>query len=317
MAIGRGRRSESRRPPVRHSEQGMEILRICAPSQLPAAEAFCRRGDILHVHHAMLWDVAERVAEGRPTVLSVHVAQALMRQLRGRDDETASEQAQRRAIEMASAVTIPSAARAPSKGARVVPLGTEPVAEPAVMPEQPTALYVGRFGDVKGTRELIEAIGRVAKQSRLRFVVAGGLPDNRKADARWRRRFAERAPSAELLGWLSPGELREAYRSASFVVVPSWYETFGQVVCEAMQHGVPAIASDVGAMASLLGDAGVVVPPRDISALCDAIVALAGDRARQLALRQACLRRAPEWHWERRVGAWLRLYEELLGWSAP
>jgi glycosyltransferase involved in cell wall biosynthesis len=296
----------------RDDQREIEVLRIVAPSQLPEAEAFCARADILHVHHAMLWDLVERVANGRPTVLTVHVAQAVMRQLRKLEQPTASETAQQRAIAGASCVTIPSAA-VPIEGARVVSLGADPIAEPAAAPERATALYVGRFGDVKGTLQWLEAIPHIARRlgSALRVVVAGGLPDNRKADARWRRRFAEHAPSAELVGWLDPPALNAAYREASFVVVPSWYETFGQVILEAMQHGVPSIASNVGGAPALVGDAGVLVPPRDVPALCDAVVSLAQDVPRLRRLRESAAQRASSWHWRCRVGEWVTLYEEL------
>ena len=292
--------AKARGPATRHGD----TLRLSHPSHLDAAAAFAREHapQIVHVHHGMLWDFAASIPGAR-TIFTAHVAQAHARKLRGLADPTASERAQGRAIGAADIVSAPSEAARDviAARARVIPLGVESAAQASAADGRP--LYVGRFGDIKGTLELLQAV----EQSGVDIVVAGGLPDNKKADARWRRRFAQRAPTAQLTGWLGPDELLAAYRRASFVVVPSWFETFGQVVAEAMQHGVPALASRVGGLVELdpEGLSTCFVPPRDVDALASGLSQNMTER--RLAAREAGTR----WSWSKRITPWLALYEEL------
>jgi glycosyltransferase involved in cell wall biosynthesis len=68
-----------------------------------------------------------------------------------------------------------------------------------------------------------------------------------------------------------PALERDALIAASdLVVVPSEEEGFGAPVLEAMAAGTPVVASRIGALAEVVGDAGVLVE-RDVDALVDAI----------------------------------------------
>jgi len=54
---------------------------------------------------------------------------------------------------------------------------------------------------------------------------------------------------------------------ATVAVVPSLYEGFGLPAAEAMACGVPLISTSGGALPEVVGDAGIIVPPADASAL--------------------------------------------------
>ncbi|MFZ2880331.1 MAG: glycosyltransferase, partial [Phototrophicaceae bacterium] len=55
---------------------------------------------------------------------------------------------------------------------------------------------------------------------------------------------------------------------------PNWKEQFGRVLVEAMASGVPVIGADSGAIPSVVGDGGIIVPEGSVSALRDAIQSL-------------------------------------------
>ena len=55
---------------------------------------------------------------------------------------------------------------------------------------------------------------------------------------------------------------------------PNWKEQFGRVLVEAMASGVPVIGSDSGAIPDIIGDAGLIVPEGDVSALADGLCRL-------------------------------------------
>ncbi|RLG08295.1 MAG: hypothetical protein DRN68_03955 [Thaumarchaeota archaeon] len=67
-------------------------------------------------------------------------------------------------------------------------------------------------------------------------------------------------------------EVAEFMRKADLFVLPSLYETFGCVLIEAMASGIPVIATSCGGPEDIVKkEVGIIVPPRDISALAGAI----------------------------------------------
>jgi len=157
-----------------------------------------------------------------------------------------------------------------------------------------TVLYAGRFSDIKGTGDWLDAIPRVASRfPDTRFEIAGGNPDSPKRDRRWRRRWEAAALALEpsdadrgvhLLGWLAGGALRDAIVRADIVVVPSWYETFGLAAAESMALGRCVVATRVGGLRALIVDeqSGLLTDPQSPGALatrvCDALEGTSHDR---------------------------------------
>ncbi len=69
----------------------------------------------------------------------------------------------------------------------------------------------------------------------------------------------------------------EALDESCVAVLPSRAEAMPMFVLEAMAAGVPVVATGVGAVSSVLGGAGVVVPVDDAEAIATALVDLLGD----------------------------------------
>ena len=91
---------------------------------------------------------------------------------------------------------------------------------------------------------------------------------------------------------ISREEMVHAYAKATMAVVPSLYEGFGLPAGEAMACGVPVVSTRGGALAEVVGDAGVLVPTADADALVEAIEALLGDPERRIGLAARGRRRA-------------------------
>ena len=103
-----------------------------------------------------------------------------------------------------------------------------------------------------------------------------------------------------LLGRVSDARLRALYRGATALVYPSLYEGFGLPVLEAMASGTPVIASHATSIPEVVGDAGLLLDPRDVERL-DARDRRAWSNDERCArdCARPGLRRAAEFTWER------------------
>jgi D-inositol-3-phosphate glycosyltransferase len=141
-------------------------------------------------------------------------------------------------------------------------------------------LSVGRLVPRKGVGTVIEAIASLAEQGidvELVVVGGGGGPDGGQ-DPEVRRLEGIAADHGvadrvELRGQLPQSALPAVYRSADVVVCAPWYEPFGIVPLEAMACGIPVVASSVGGLIDSVVDGGTGrhVPPRDVTAVADAV----------------------------------------------
>jgi glycosyltransferase involved in cell wall biosynthesis len=250
----------------------------------------------------MMWSTAAELAPGAPAVATIHTAQLRQSQLRRMTEPTASLLAQEQLLRDARAVIAPSPAAAtaviehvPEVAARVhtIPLGIADSAEArdaAAHPEHREhglIVSVGRFADINGTADLWELLAAfLARRGDVRAVVAGGVPENPKAERRWRRQWRARAAAevqerVTFTGWLPRGALAPLYARAAVIVSAGWFETFGLAIAEAMLFGAPVVATRSGGADALIEDGrtGRLCLSRNPAALADAVAGVIEDRA--------------------------------------
>lgn len=165
----------------------------------------------------------------------------------------------------------------------------------------------------KDVPNLIAAFARFApSRPELRLVVAGrdgwGAIPVRDAAAR-------SGCTTQILrsGWM-PAELLPAFfRQAVAVVYPSLEEGFGLPALEALACGAPLITTTGSAMEDVVGDAAVLVPPRDPDRLAAAMVRVLDDPDTRDRLRVTGPPRAATFTWERSVDRHLDAYAAALG----
>lgn len=192
---------------------------------------------------------------------------------------------------------------------RVVPLAAPPAPPPVgAPPAGPYVLVTGAIEPHKNASLAVEAIARAAPGVRL--LMAG--PWSARRAQRLRER-AVRTGAGERVAWLGlvdGGRLAAIRAGAAAVLVPSRKEGFGLPVLEAMEAGVPVLASDTPALREVGGAAARYLPPDDPAAWADAIDALvvdAGERTRLGALGRA---RAAEFSWGATARAVVEAYRE-------
>jgi glycosyltransferase involved in cell wall biosynthesis len=122
-----------------------------------------------------------------------------------------------------------------------------------------------------------------------------------------------RSPAADRvvrLGWVDDEARASLLAGASALAYPSRYEGFGLPPLEAMAAGAPVVATAVGAVPEVVGDAALLVPPADAGALAEALrsVLLDGERADDLRRRGHA--RVAVYDWGRTVDGLVDLYRD-------
>jgi glycosyltransferase involved in cell wall biosynthesis len=152
----------------------------------------------------------------------------------------------------------------------------------------------------KGHDVLADALAAVADLG-WRCTCVGPLD----ADPRFARAVRDRLGTAGvadrvvLRGPVAPGAMGTTYAAADLLVLPSRVETYGMVVTEAVAHGVPVVAGDVGGLRESLAPGpdgrrpGLLVAPADPVALAEALRRWLTDPRLRGELRDAARARRP------------------------
>ncbi len=196
---------------------------------------------------------------------------------------------------------------------RVIPNGIsdeflQPTAARPSTGTEPFAIYFGRLAREKGVHVLLDAIARAGSLP-IRFVLAGRGPELERLRAR-----ARDLQHVRFETWLDARELAALVQRASFAVLPSLEESFGNTMAEAMALGVPVIATTAGSIPELIEHeaTGLLVPPGDAPALAAAIARLASDASLRGRLGAAARTRAGALSWDAVAARFEDVYAEAI-----
>ncbi|MER7275678.1 GT4 family glycosyltransferase PelF [Dactylosporangium sp. NPDC000244] len=142
-------------------------------------------------------------------------------------------------------------------------------------PAEPVISWVGRIDPLKDLETLIRALA-IVRQSipDARLHLAGPVPDGNESYAADCRAVAESLGLGDAVTWAGPcASSREAFAAGQVAALSSISEGMPYTVLEAMMCGRPTVSTDVGGVAEAVGNAGLVVPPRDPAAFAAACVA--------------------------------------------
>ncbi|AGL19321.1 glycosyltransferase family 4 protein [Actinoplanes sp. N902-109] len=258
--------------------------------------------DVVHAHGLRAAFVAALARPAAPLVVTWHNA------VLGKGLRAGASALVERIVARSATLTLGASedlvARAESLGARHARLA--PVAAPVpaaarrsrsavraefrVAPDTPLVLSVGRLHPQKRYDLLVDAAARWrALEPAPVTVVAGSGPSYMSLAQRISRLHA----TMHLLGHRT--DVPDLLAGADLAVVTSEWEARQLFAQEALRAGVPLIATAVGGLPGLVGDAAVLIPPGDVDALDQAVRELIADPGKRAAYAERGPRQAATW----------------------
>lgn len=138
-------------------------------------------------------------------------------------------------------------------------------------------LYVGRLHEAKGIGTLLEAAERLADHKNFTLTVVGTGPQEAELHRRFKNKrwckFAGKVPQIEVANHMANSDV---------LCIPSiWLENSPGVVIHALSTGLPVIGSNMGGIPEYVRhfENGLLVPPGDVSAWCDALAKVLNNRS--------------------------------------
>lgn len=115
----------------------------------------------------------------------------------------------------------------------------------------------------------------------------------------------------KFLGYVPDEDMPYLYAGAELFVFPSLYEGFGLPPLEAMACGCPVITSNVSSLPEVVGDAGLMVAPKDTEELAEAMTRVLNDEGlrRQMSLRG--LEQSRQFSWEKAACQMLDIFRNV------
>jgi glycosyltransferase involved in cell wall biosynthesis len=178
-------------------------------------------------------------------------------------------------------------------------------------PDELFALCVGRFHEQKGHVYLIDAVEQLSESHRkkIRIFLAGDGPLEDSLRQRIEQKHLQE--NFVFLGYFK--EIPTALEFCDFLILPSLWEGLPRVVLEGFALGKPALATDIPGTSDVVihSQNGLLVPPRDPSALAGALRLILDSPAALSKMQQGARDAAKKYSFEQMVQNYHTLYQEL------
>jgi glycosyltransferase involved in cell wall biosynthesis len=179
------------------------------------------------------------------------------------------------------------------------------------LPDEPFFLMVVKgYARVENTEEALcprkNVEGTLAAFARARaeepgcppMVILGAGVAERLPPSALRERFGLEPDAVVVPGLIAHDDMPAVYSAAGALLFPSYYESFGIPLVEAMACGCPVITSNAPACPEVVADAALVVDPDDVDGLAAAMLRLIRESGLRQFLRERGLARARDFSWE-------------------
>jgi N-acetyl-alpha-D-glucosaminyl L-malate synthase BshA len=172
-------------------------------------------------------------------------------------------------------------------------------------------MHASNFRPVKRVDDVVRIFARVRERIPAKLLLIGDGPE--RPHIQQLVKEMNLASHVHFLG--EQDQLEPLFFCTDLFLLPSEQESFGLTALEAMNCGVPVIASDVGGLPEVIvhGETGYLLPLGDVAGMASKAVELLSDPARHALFRTQARRRAEE-HFDavHIIPQYEALYEELL-----
>ena len=160
-------------------------------------------------------------------------------------------------------------------------------------------LYLGRHDHYKNLHQLIEAFANLPNFSEYELWFAGPTDNTYTPILKTQIKELGLINLVKFLDYVPGAELPKIINQAIALVFPSLWEGFGFPVLEAMGCGTPVITSNISSLPEVAGDAAILVNPKNVGEITDAMNIIANDPVERSRLMTLSLARAKEFSWEK------------------
>ncbi len=200
----------------------------------------------------------------------------------------------------------------------VIPSGVRPALfaadhrDPFPRLGRPRVVFVGRLAPPKGVETLVRAAAHLRTPA-AQVVIVGDGPNRAEIENEIDRLGLRHR--VHLTGFVPHDQVPAVLAHADVFVMPSIYEELGSALVEAQWAGVPIVASRVGGIPDVVEDGitGVLVAPRDPTALAGAVDDLLSDPGRAHTLARRGQAAATRYDWTRLGAQVLDVYQTVTG----
>jgi phosphatidylinositol alpha-mannosyltransferase len=196
----------------------------------------------------------------------------------------------------------------------IIPNGVEAVKiKSGVKPKQKYILFLGRIEvNQKGLDLLIEAYAKIADKTEAQLIIAGAGTDNE--EKKLQKLITEKGLKNRILmkGRVDGKKKSELLHNAILVVLPSRFETFGNVVLEAMAYGKPLIGFAINGLHWVSTKCMIKVQPFDTEALAIGLLKVLTDKKTQTTMSKAVRESVKQYSWDKAALAYKQTIHDLL-----
>lgn len=184
------------------------------------------------------------------------------------------------------------------------------------LPEE-YVLYLGGFDARKNIETLLQVYTWTQDTIGTDYplVIAGQLPDRHDAffqDPRIIAKQIEVEDVVRFIGAVAEEDKVALVQGARAFLFPSLYEGFGLPPLEALACGVPVIGSNASSLSEIVGDAGVLVEPKDARKMAGALIAVVTEQKFHDDLAERAVIQAAKFSWDKCAQETAAAYEEVL-----